>query len=185
MRQDFSNFKLKIDWKPAAFRGHSVKRNISQSLWRKIRKQILEEREHKCRICGYEPDEVNLRYLELHEIERYDEDNLICTLEGMDLICKRCHAFHHLGFTLSRTTEEQFNELIQHFIKVNNCTEEEFIKHYKSIREKKTQRVPDITKMLRTIDEKETVKYRITGDIPYKESVIVQLDKKGVYRESV
>ncbi|MFP3666580.1 hypothetical protein SB717_15660 [Priestia sp. SIMBA_032] len=185
MSQDFSEFKLKVDWKPAPFRGHSVKRNISQSLWSKIRKQTLEERECKCRICGYEPDEANLRYLEMHEIERYDEDNLICTLEGIDLICKRCHAFHHLGFTFSRTTEEQFSELIQHFIKVNNCTEEDFRNHYKSVREKKAQKVPDIAEIMKVSREKRAVKYRITADIPYKENVILQLKKKELYRESV
>ncbi|MED3972280.1 hypothetical protein COM86_12590 [Priestia megaterium] len=185
MRQDFSNFKLKVDWKPAPFRGHSVKRNISQSLWSKIRKQILEERECKCRICGYEPDEANLRYLEMHEIERYDEDNLICTLEGIDLICKRCHAFHHLGFTFSRTTKEQFDELIQHFIKVNDCTEEDFRNHFKAVRDKKFQKVPNIAEMIKADKEKRTVKYCITVDIPYKENVILQLKKKELYRESV
>ncbi|MED3934392.1 hypothetical protein ABEY43_26705 [Priestia megaterium] len=184
MSTDFSEFKLKVDWKPARFRGHSVKRNISQYLWnKKIRKQTLEEREHKCRICGYEPEEANLRHLEMHEIEHYDENNLICTLEGIDLICKRCHAFHHLGFTFSRTTEEQFNELIQHFIKVNNCTEEDFRNHFKAVRDKKFQGIPSLAEMKKIREDTRVVRYGVTGDIPYKDEVISQLKKKDLYIE--
>ncbi|MFE8061647.1 hypothetical protein [Priestia aryabhattai] len=179
---DFSHFKLKVDWKPDRFRGHSVKRNISQYLWsKKIRTQILIEREHVCRICGYEPDEANLRYLEMHEIERYDEANLVCNLEGIDLICKRCHAFHHLGFTFSRTTKEQFDELIQHFIKVNNCTEEDFRNHFKAVQDKKFQGILSLAEMKKIREDTRVVRYRVTGDIPYKDEVISQLKKKDLY----
>ena len=184
MNSDFSHFKLRVDWKPSQFRGHSVKRNISQYLWnKKIRKQTLLEREHTCRICGYEPDEENLRYLEMHEIEQYDEVNLVCRLEGIDLICKRCHAFHHLGFTYSRTTKEQFDELIQHFMKVNNCTEEDFRSHFNAVRDQKFQGIPSLTEMKKMREDTRVVRYSVTGDIPYKDEVISQLKKKNLYVE--
>lgn len=183
MSQDFSNFKLKVDWKPAPFRGYSVRKSISQSLWTKIRKKTLEENERKCRICGYEPDEQNLKYLDMHEIEKYDEENLICVLEGIDLICRRCHAFHHMGFTFSRTTPEQFDELVKHFMNVNSCTEEDFKHYFKHVRDEKFQKMPSLAEMTRIREDKKTVRYCVVGDIPFKEDVIAQLKKKALYQE--
>lgn len=132
MKTDYRNFKLKIDLKPSAYHRNTVRRNISQTLWKKIRAQVLEEHNYTCSICGHAPPVEELKRLHVHEIEEYAKDELLCMLKGLDLICEKCHAFHHIGRTFSILNKEQISELKLHFIKVNNCSEDDFNKYLKA-----------------------------------------------------
>ena len=193
MKTDFSNFNLKIGLKPSAFHYNTVRKNLSQTLWKKIRLYVLEELNYTCSICGYIPSVGELKRLHIHEIEEYAEDELLCILKGLDLICEKCHAFHHIGRTFSVLNTEQINNLISHFIKVNNCSEDDFKGYYKAFVSKNREAVlkeggERIVKNKETaiIKEKsildDIVLYRIEGNIPFKEEAIKQLADKGLYR---
>ncbi|MED4403724.1 hypothetical protein [Metabacillus fastidiosus] len=182
----FKNYKLKIEWKPGQFHGKTIRKNLSQTLWlKKIRPQILKKFNYTCQICSFHPEEEkDYRLLHVHEIEEYDTENLICNLKGLDLICINCHSFHHFGRTVSVTTKEQMEKLKEHFKKVNNCTEDDFIEHYRYVRDQKMKIFNDMlnnTKSYNQSRNNNTVKFRITGQIPFKEEVIKQLQKKDLY----
>ena len=193
METNFIKFKLKIDLKPSAYHYNTVRKNLSQTLWKKIRLYILEEHNYTCSICGYTPPVEELKRIHVHEIEEYAEDELLCILKGLDLICENCHAFHHIGRTFSVLNKEQINKLKLHFIKVNNCSEDDFKEYYKAFVSKnretalkamkeriETNKEISITKEKSILDD--IVLYRIEGNIPFKEEAIKQLADKGLYR---
>jgi len=124
-----------------------------------------------------------LKRLHVHEVEEYGESELICTLKGLNLICVKCHAFHHLGRTFGTLNKDQVEDLMNHFTAVNNCTEQDFKEYYRFVRDQKRRNAPSILELLETFNEEDTVKFFIDGNIPYKEDVISQLKKKGLYRE--
>ena len=184
MNTDFDHFKLKIDWKPSAYHGFTVRKSVSQNLWKKIRLEVLKNNQNTCSICGYKPsEEIDLKRLHVHEVEEYGESELICTLKGLNLICVKCHAFHHLGRTFGALNKDQIEDLMNHFTAVNNCTEQDFKEYYRFVRDQKRQNEPSILELLEIFNEEDTVKFFIDGNIPYKEDVISQLKKKGLYRE--
>jgi RNase P subunit RPR2 len=193
MKTDFKKFKLKIDLKPPAFHHNTVRKNLSQTLWKKIRLHVLEEHNYSCSICGYTPPVEELKRLHVHEIEEYAEEELLCILKGLDLICEKCHAFHHIGRTFSVLNKEQINNLKLHFIKVNNCSEDDFKEYYKAFSSKNREaafktmkeriakyKETSITKEKSILDD--IVLYRVEGIIPFKEEAIKQLADKGLYR---
>ncbi|MED4532925.1 hypothetical protein ABET51_17155 [Metabacillus fastidiosus] len=171
----YSHFELKIEAKPVAFHGKTVRSSITQTLWRKIRQQILINKGHKCSICGFAPEDDNMRSLHVHEIERHDFDNGVCELLDLNLICQKCHSFHHMGRTEKVSTKEQMKELIEHFMKVNECDYYDYKDYYLEARVKlgDLQRVPTFDK----------VRYFISGDIPYKEDVVQQLKNNHLYSD--
>ncbi|WP_427071282.1 HNH endonuclease [Lysinibacillus fusiformis] len=187
MNVDFENFKLKMDIKPGAYHGNTVRTNISQSLWKKIRSSVLEKNNYACTICGYQPPVEELKKLHVHEVEEYGEDELLCILKDLDLICINCHSMKHIGRTFSRLNNEQLNKLKLHFISVNNCSEDDYKEYLREFkfrkREAALEAIEDEVKML----EKNTVLdnlvlYRIEGNIPFKEEVIKQLANRGLYQ---
>lgn len=185
MKTDYSNFKLKISLKPSAFHYNTVRRNLSQTLWKKIRLHVLEELNYTCSICGYIPPVEEVKRLHVHEIEEYVEDELLCILKGLDLTCEKCHAFHHIGRTFSVLNKEQINNLILHFIRVNNCSVDDFKDYYKAFISKHRKAAlkameERITKEKSILED--IVLYRIEGNIPFKEDAIKQLADKGLYR---
>lgn len=187
MNVEFENFKLKMDIKPGAYHGNTIRKNITQSLWKKIRSSVLEENNYACTICGYQPPVEELKKLHVHEVEEYGEGELLCILKNLDLICINCHSWQHIGRTFSRLNNEQLNKLKLHFMKVNNCSEDDYKVYLREFkfrkREAALKAIKDEVKMLgkNTVLDN-LVLYRIDGDIPFKEEVTKQLANKGLYR---
>ncbi|MGG2056321.1 hypothetical protein ABFY48_18405 [Lysinibacillus pakistanensis] len=153
----------------------------------KIRSSVLEENNYECTICGYQPPVEELEKLHVHEVEEYGEDELLCILKDLDLICINCHSWQHIGRTFSRLNNEQLNKLKLHFMNVNNCSEDDYKKYLREFkfrkREAALKAIKDGVKMLgkNTVLDN-LVLYRIEGDIPFKEEVTKQLANKGLYR---
>ncbi|MFC0417729.1 hypothetical protein ACFFHH_20175 [Cytobacillus solani] len=191
MKTDFSNFKLTIDWKPSAYHGHTVRKALTSTLWKKIRNEVLRIHNNTCSICGLQiKEEEQTRKLQVHEIEEYSQDELLVFLKDLKLVCYKCHSFQHFGRTSSVVNREEMNELIQHFMKVNNCTLEDYKAFGRYVSKKKFE---DFNKKIiekRLNGNKDncnykldkTVLFRIEGDIPFKDEAIEQLTRKGLFR---
>lgn len=136
MKPKAKELKLAIELVPSTVWFSSIyqiyKENNKLSEWRKIKNEIFEREGHRCWICGKED-----RRLEAHEFWEYDDKNHIQKLIAIHHLCDMCHRIKHIGFwcytqngreTLkkSRLTKE---DLVAHFCKVNNCSEEEFEDH--------------------------------------------------------
>lgn len=71
--------------------------------------------------------------MNLHEIWKYDDFKHTQKLEGFILLCEMCHHVKHIGLAgiLADEGRLDYNNVIRHFCKVNNCSEKEFEKHRK------------------------------------------------------
>ena len=183
---DLSKFKLLPTAKPGLFHFKTVRGSISTNLWlKKIRPSILDRDKKTCSICGWIPEESETSKLHLHEVEEYDFYNVVCHLKDIELICVKCHGFHHIVRTRGFATKEQWEDLLDHFVKVNNCSPE--VKDFWAAFEKKAaafQREKENVnfKDLPPWDEisKKTVRYTVNSTLPYADEMIKQLKKKGL-----
>ncbi|KJR69273.1 hypothetical protein [Bacillus velezensis] len=182
----YLDYKLKIDAKPSLFHGSTVRKAVGQSLWYRIRDYILKKEVPVCCICGFSPQQDEMRNLHLHEIDHYDFENIVVKLLGLNLICANCHAFHHFGFTQLYSSKEKMERLIEHFVKVNECEINDFKEYRRSLlfRRQPDSEIKKTKSNLSFQDIKVgnyTVRYAILGDIPFKDEVIEKLNKKGLY----
>ncbi|ATO28983.1 hypothetical protein RA13_14025 [Bacillus atrophaeus] len=185
-------FKLKIDAKPSMFHGKTVRKAIGQSLWYKVRDRLLKEDTPQCSICGFIPEQGETNKIHIHEQEEYDFENIVVKLIGLKLICANCHAFHHFGFTQMYSSKEKMKQLIEHFIKVNGCSMNEFKEYKRSLIFKRLPTNSDADTKNNTVSKLSfqdmlsgnyTVKFAIVGDIPLKSDIIEKLNKKDLYFE--
>ncbi|MED0780826.1 hypothetical protein [Bacillus siamensis] len=183
---DFAHFKLKIDAKLGIFHGKTIRKMIGQSLWAKIRDQILQKKIPVCSICKYSPKNGEMNKLHIHEHEEYDYENIVVKLIGLNLICANCHAFHHFGFTQMYSSKEKTERLIEHFVKVNECEINDFKEYRRSLLfrrhpEAETKKIKSNLSFQDILAGNYTVRFAILGDIPFKDEVIEKLNKKSVY----
>lgn len=182
----YLGYKLKIDAKPSLFHGKTVRKAIGQSLWYRIRDHILKKDTPVCNICGFSPQQDEMRKLHLHEIEHYDFENIVVKLVGLNLICEDCHAFHHFGLTQKYASKEKMSNLVNHFMAVNECTLEDFNSYKKILT---FRRDPVDEKVLKrcklSFQDIATgnydVKYMIGDSVPFKNLIIERLKKKDVF----
>lgn len=66
--------------------------------------------------------------MNLHEIWKYDDVKHVQKLEGFIFLCKMCHHVKHIGLAeiLAGQGKLDYDKVIEHFCKVNKCTETEF-----------------------------------------------------------
>jgi hypothetical protein len=115
-----------VELVPSTVWESSLYRLMPREIWNRIRDDFIKENGRKCQICGETTGTMNL-----HEIWNYDDTKHIQKLEGFILLCKMCHHVKHIGLAgvLAEEGKLDYNEVIRHFCKVNNCSEKEFEKH--------------------------------------------------------
>jgi hypothetical protein len=118
--------KLAVELVPKTAWNQSLAKLLPRSVWNTIREGIIEEHGKRCRICGEEEGTMNL-----HEMWEYNDVNHIQKLGGFILLCSMCHHVKHIGLAgiLANQGKLDYNEVIKHFCKVNNCSEKEFEEH--------------------------------------------------------
>lgn len=117
---------LKIELVPKTSWYSNLRSNISSSDWDKLRKQIYAQHQNVCGICGSQ------ERLNCHEIWEYDDKNHIQKLQGFTALCDMCHHVKHIGYAgiLAQEGKLDFDKVIDHFTKVNNCDKSTFKLHY-------------------------------------------------------
>jgi hypothetical protein len=95
----------------------------SGSGWDKLRKQVYAQYNHHCGICGAE----NVT-LYCHEIWQYDDTLHIQKLSGFIALCNMCNYCKHMGraSVLAREGKLDFKKVAEHFMRVNQCSYEEY-----------------------------------------------------------
>jgi hypothetical protein len=119
--------KLKIELVPETSWYSNLRKHIDRNDWDKIRHKVYADYGYRCGICG---DEVRLN---CHEIWEYDDKKHIQKLVGFIALCDLCHHVKHIGLAgiLAERGQLNYNEVIEHFTQVNNCTWDTFVKHRK------------------------------------------------------
>jgi hypothetical protein len=118
-------FRLGVQLTPRSSWGKNLRSRLSKQRWSTLRDDALAGADNKCELCDAgEP-------LHCHEAWQYDDAQGIQRLAGLRVVCEDCHAVHHLGRTLVRggVGNRFLEHLVEHFLHVNGCTREDFLRH--------------------------------------------------------
>lgn len=117
--------KLNIELVPKTAWFKNLRNLVGNTRWDEIRKEVYKEYNYQCGICGTKGK------ISCHEIWEYEDVNKIQTLIGYLALCDDCHNIKHIGLSKIRAGRGELNLslLIKHFMKVNNCSLDDFNKH--------------------------------------------------------
>lgn len=117
--------KLTIEIVPSTSWYNNLRSILPREKWDEIRKYVYSGFNNKCQACSSNSK------LHCHEVWFYNDVNHIQKLSGFVALCERCHHIKHIGLAgiLASKGELDFEKLIKHFMKVNNCDRLTFIKH--------------------------------------------------------
>jgi len=118
--------KLCAELVPKTVWNKSLAKLLPRSVWNNIREDHIKKSGRKCEVCGESNSTMNL-----HEIWSYDDLNHIQKLDGFILLCTWCHHIKHIGLAgiLANENKLNYNELVNHFCKVNACSVNDFKLH--------------------------------------------------------
>jgi len=117
------DFELEIELVPKTAQYANFRNAVTRSVWEKIAKQTKERQGNKCGICGNQGHR-----LFCHEVWEYDDSRFIYKLVGFISLCGNCHSVKHMGFTKIQAKRGlvDLEAVIDHFCKVNGCTNAEY-----------------------------------------------------------
>lgn len=117
------HMKLTVELVPETVWCKSLFRLLPREVWNDLRGGIIQRNGRKCQICGETSGKMNL-----HEIWNYDDVKHVQKIEGFVLLCEMCHHIKHIGLAgiLADEGKLDYNKVIKHFCKVNDCSEKEF-----------------------------------------------------------
>lgn len=119
---------IRNDWK------RQILEIMSEDEYEFIKKGCHSQNNYTCVVCG---DQGEQWKVECHENWTYDRQFKIQTLKDLTSLCPKCHKIRHLALDNKNIENEYIdNELIEHFIKVNNCTVEDFQNYYSNVKKR-------------------------------------------------
>lgn len=118
--------RLTIELVPNPLWGNNLRKYMSKSAWEKLRKQVMAQHNNRCGIC----QAVDGR-LYCHEIWQYDDIAHIQKLNGFIILCEMCNHCKHMGLTKNLAAQGKLNlsNVIDHFMRINQCSHEEYQAH--------------------------------------------------------
>ena len=117
--------RLEIELIPKPLWGKSLAKMLPKDTWWRIKVERIREKGKRCEICS------SLGNVELHERWRYDDERHVQHLEGVILLCRKCHSIKHWGRTSIMAEQGEINlqEMVDHFCGVNECGPETLARH--------------------------------------------------------
>lgn len=117
-----SNLRLTIDLLPKGAWGNDFSKTLSKKDWDTLRNHAYAKANHRCVICGSKDSE-----LDAHEVWDFDVGAKTQRLKDIIALCPACHGVKHM-----RNSERigYGDSAKAHFLKVNNCSQMVFAKHY-------------------------------------------------------
>jgi hypothetical protein len=119
--------RLTIELVPKTSWYSNMRSAMPQSAWDKLRKSIYDQYDQRCGVCGAEGR------LECHETWEYDDKKHVQTLRGFIALCTLCHRVKHIGLAGIHALEGKldYEQVIAHFMRVNECNRKAFEQHKK------------------------------------------------------
>ena len=119
------DLKLQIELVPSKTWYTNLRKVLPREEWDRVRKKVYADYGHRCGICGAEGR------LNCHEIWEYDDAKHLQTLVGFIALCDMCHHVKHIGLAgiLADKGELDYDKVVEHFMKVNNCDLKAFERH--------------------------------------------------------
>ena len=125
MKEQAKELKLKIGLVPSASWYDNLRKHMDRKDWDQTRHKVYAEYGSRCGICGAEGR------LNCHEIWEYDDKKHVQRLIGFIALCDMCHHVKHIGLAgiLAEREELDYEKVVEHFMKVNNCGRNTFVKY--------------------------------------------------------
>lgn len=117
--------KLTTELVPSSCWYSNLRNKVERFIWDDIRKKAYKEAGYRCAVCSASGK------LNCHEVWQYDDAEHIQKLLGFIALCDLCHMVKHIGYAGIRAAEGEldFEAVIRHFMKVNECSREDFEEH--------------------------------------------------------
>ena len=125
--------KLKLDFElvPEELWYANLRTLLRPEDWDVVRRDAYKRAGYRCRICG-----ANGK-MEAHEKWRYDDELALQKLEDVLALCHNCHLVKHIGRT---QLVGQEGVAMEHFMKVNACSQMDYHAALAEINEKYRER---------------------------------------------
>jgi len=130
------NFSLVLDFElvPRTAWFSNVRSMVSKNDWDILRKECYMQAGHVCEICGGKGPK---HPVEAHEVWAYNDKAKIQKLIRLIALCPACHDVKHIGNAIIRAKENDalhhvIDELLRHFLVVNNVSEAEASKAFEN-----------------------------------------------------
>lgn len=122
------NLRLTIELVPSTAWNRNLRDLLPPGAWDTLRKQVYRQYQYHCGICH-----ASNTQLSCHEIWQYDDDRHIQSLQGFIALCQWCHHCKHIGLAgiLASRGELDYEQVITHFLRVNQCSRDVFQAHKK------------------------------------------------------
>ncbi|WLR50049.1 hypothetical protein LC040_12220 [Bacillus tianshenii] len=174
---------------PLYVQGKNLRKVLPASLWDKIRYEIYRRNNNECMVCGYKEK------LQAHEEWKINKESRVLILKNIKCLCYNCHSIKHFNHSALRSnSEERIKELISHFMKVNECTKEDYRAHVKELNEKnprnplyyKGRNPLEMIEKVKHLDAEESAlkkehwTFQLYPDLPYYEDICQFLKKKNL-----
>ncbi len=119
-----SGLRLTIELVPETSWYSNLRNRVGREVWDKIRYESYRDAGYKCSVCGR-----GKASLYCHEVWEYDDDKHIQKLKGFVALCLACHMIKHIGYAgiQSEAGKLDYNGLVRHFKRVNNCSYGDFV----------------------------------------------------------
>ena len=116
---------------------------LTDKKWQEVRRSEFnrigksEDGFYRCEICT-----AKKTTLDCHEIWEYNDEEVIQTLTGLIMLCKKCHLIKHIGFATKLCNEGRMSmgALVNHFSLINVVHKSVFEKHFEEEYAKWTER---------------------------------------------
>src|SRR5260370_14450274 len=117
------DLRLTIELVPSSAWGNNLRDLMAKEAWDSMRRQVYKQYKYHCGICN-----AGNTTMYCHEIWQYDDETWTQKLTGFIALCKMCHHCKHLGHAniLAQKGELDYEQVVQHFIRVNQCSREDF-----------------------------------------------------------
>jgi hypothetical protein len=121
--------RLQIELVPRTCWYKNLRNQMKRSDWDKLRRKVYADQGYLCCICG--ADGSGKAQLHCHEAWHYNDLIYVQTLTGFHATCPMCHHVEHFGLAKVLASQGKLNleNVIQHFMKVNQVTREKFDAH--------------------------------------------------------
>lgn len=124
--------RLTIELVPKRCWYSNMRQVLTREEWDELRRRVYAEYQQRCGICSAWRGPGS--WLHCHERWSYDDRAHVQRLEGFMALCEWCHLVKHIGLFPLLTREERvrFEQVVQHFLRVNGCDHATFDQHYRA-----------------------------------------------------
>ncbi len=121
-----ADLKLRIELVPSPCWQINLRSKMSRTNWDHLRKLVYAKYNYRCGVC-----QTGNTRLYCHEIWHYDDEHHIQQLAGFIALCEMCNHCKHIGLAgvLASEGKLNFEQVVAHFMRVNECSHEDFKAH--------------------------------------------------------